>query len=115
MAVNGITKGVEWQDLEMVKSPRILEFAKKISYQAYPEFGQKQISVAEIVARNHIFREEKPFAEVTKLTEADLIDKYRHNASGILSRQKIDNSIDTILNLGKVKNIRDLITQIVTG
>jgi 2-methylcitrate dehydratase PrpD len=115
MAVNGVPRGVEWQDMETARSPRIFEFAKKVSFKAYPEFGKKQMSAAEIVERNRTFREEKPFAEVTKLTEKDLIDKYKHNASGILSHQKIDNSIDTILNLEKVKNIRDMVTQIVTG
>lgn len=112
MAVNGIPKGVEWQDLELAKSPRIFEFAKKVNYRAYPEFGKKQMSCAEIVARNQTYREEKPFANVTKLTEKELVDKYKHNASGILSRQEIDSSIDTILNLEKVSNVRDFVKNV---
>jgi len=114
MAVNGVPKGVEWQDLELAKSPRIFEFAKKVNYKAYPEFGKKQMSCAEIVTRNQTFREEKSFADVTKLTEKDLVDKYKHNASEILSDQKIDNSIDIILNLEKVNNVHDLVKQITT-
>ncbi|MFP3975034.1 MAG: MmgE/PrpD family protein [Dehalococcoidia bacterium] len=114
MAVNGVTKGVEWQDLETARSPLILAFAEKVSCQSYPEYGQKQMSIVEVVARNHVFREEKPFSELTKLTEKDVIEKYRHNASGILSHDKIEDSINTILELEKVNNIRNLVSQ-VTG
>jgi 2-methylcitrate dehydratase PrpD len=109
MAANGIPKGVEWQDMETARSPKIFNFAKKVSYQGATDFGKNQISRVEVIARDKVFREEKPFADVTRLTEKDLIEKYRHNASRILTQNQIDNSIDIILDLEKVSDISSLI------
>jgi 2-methylcitrate dehydratase PrpD len=109
MAANGISKGVEWQDMYTARSSKIFNFARKVSYQGAADFGKNRISRVEVTAGNKVFREEKPFADVTKLTEQDLIAKYEHNASRILTRDQIDNSINIILDLDKVRDISVLI------
>jgi 2-methylcitrate dehydratase PrpD len=109
MAAHGIPKGVEWQDMETARSPKIYNFAKKVTYQGAVDFGKNQISRVEVVARNKVFKQEKPFTDVTKLTEKDLITKYKHNASKILTQNQIDNSINMILDMDKVKNVSTLL------
>jgi 2-methylcitrate dehydratase PrpD len=105
MAAHGIPKGVEWQDMETAKSPKIFDFAKKIAYQGAADFGKNQISRVEVAARNKIFKEEKPFADITRLNEKDLIEKYKHNAGRILTQNQIDSSINMIMDLDRVNDI----------
>jgi 2-methylcitrate dehydratase PrpD len=112
MAANGVTKGVEWQDLETARSPRIQEFSRKVSFGAYPEYGQTQICKVEVVARNQTFKDEKPYAELHKLTDEELLEKFRHNASRILTQNKIDKALDILQNLEKVQDISELVSQI---
>jgi 2-methylcitrate dehydratase PrpD len=109
MAANGIPRGVEWQDMEIARSSKITNFARKVTYMGAKDFGKKQISRAEVAARNNLYIEEKPFADVTKPTEKDLLEKYRHNASRILTEAQIDNSINMIMEIDKVKDISALI------
>ena len=112
MAANGVPKGVEWQDLEIARSPRIAEFAEKVTYHGYPDYGLKQMCRVEVVARGREFKQEKPYSQLTRLTDGDVVEKYRHNASRILTQNKIDSSINIILDLEKVDNISDLVLHI---
>ena len=112
MAANRVTKGVEWQDLETAKSPAIMNFSKKVSYGSYPEYGKTQISKVEVKAKGRVFREEKPAADLHVLTTEELIQKYQHNASRILTQDKIENSIKLIMSLEKLENISELISEI---
>jgi 2-methylcitrate dehydratase PrpD len=42
------------------------------------------------------------------MSESDLIEKFRHNAEGVLSRNRADQVIDLLLNLERVGNIRQV-------
>ena len=112
MAANDIPKGVDWQNLEIARSPRIQDFARKVNYRANPEFGTKMISMVEVTARGTTFKEEKRFIDVHELTQAELIAKFKHNAYSILTEQKIENAIHCLLELEEVKDISDLMSQI---
>jgi 2-methylcitrate dehydratase PrpD len=112
MAANGIPKGADWQNLEIARSPRIQDFARKVSYQAHPEFGTKMSSMVEVSARGTILREEKRFIDVHDLTDVELIEKFKHNAFRILTAQKIENAIHCILELENVKDISELMSQV---
>jgi 2-methylcitrate dehydratase PrpD len=112
MAAAGVPRGVEWQDLDTARSPEIQGFAEKVSFQGHPEFGKSQMSIVEVTARGQTFREQKPSAELHKLTPEELIEKYRHNASRVLTQEKINSSINSIMELEKLKNVTELISQI---
>ena len=112
MAAHDIPKGVDWQDLELARSPKIHGFADKVTYQAHPEFGTKMTSMVEVNARGTTFREEKKFIDVHQPTSEELIAKFRHNAARILTEPQINNAVDTILGLEQVDNISELMKQI---
>jgi 2-methylcitrate dehydratase PrpD len=112
MAANGIPKGTDWQDLELARSPKISEFALKVSYTAHPDFRQKQASLVEVSARGKTFREERPFNSLHEMTPDELVDKYKHNASKILTRDQIQDSVKSFLGLENVKKISSLMSQI---
>ena len=112
MAAHGIPKGADWQDMEMARSPGIDEFSKKVAYTVNPEFGQKQVSLVEVVARGRTFKGEAPFSALHELTGEELVEKYRHNASKILTQDKIEGSVKALLELENVKNISELISQV---
>lgn len=108
MAANGVPKGADWQDLEIVRSPWIQEFARKVNYQAHPEFGKKMISAVEVRARGKTFKEEKKFTDVHELTVEELIAKFKHNASKILTRDKIEKAVTAFFELEKIRNTSEL-------
>ena len=71
--------------------------------------------IAEITARKQGFMAEKPFSQWSKLTEEDSIKKYKHNVSMILPDNKIGASVNTILELNKLKDIKIIASQITIG
>jgi 2-methylcitrate dehydratase PrpD len=112
MAVNNIPKGVEWQDLDLARSPAISGFSEKVSFGGYPEYGKTLVSKVEVLAREQIFREEKPASNLHRLSKEELLDKYRHNSSSILTVEKTEESIKLILELENVEDISRLIEAI---
>jgi 2-methylcitrate dehydratase PrpD len=112
MAVHKVPKGVDWQDLETSSQPEIQKLVKKIEYHSYPEYVQKQLSIVEVNARGKVFREEKKFTELHELTEEELFAKYRHNAVGILTQDKIEKSIEVLMKLDEIKHIKELTANI---
>jgi 2-methylcitrate dehydratase PrpD len=114
MAAHRIPVGVEWQDMEKVKSPEIQSLAGKISYGSYPDFMARQMSIVEVKARGKVFREEKKFVDLHEMTADDLLKKFRHNASRILSEKKAEQAAEAMLALEKLKNTNEM-TALITG
>jgi 2-methylcitrate dehydratase PrpD len=112
MAANGIPRGVEWQDMETARTPRIRELAERISYTGHPEFREKQRVRVEIAARGSVYKEERDFNSLHDMTEEELVNKYRHNASRILTEQQVEESIKYFLHLENLPKVSLLATQI---
>ena len=118
--VHGLKSGVEWQDLENIQNPNIQSFMKKITIEGDPKAGEHKkadsrswYARVELSARGNTYVEETLYSKGTnmdgyRLTDQDLIDKYRHNASRILSKEKIEKSIELIMNLEKLDDISEL-------
>jgi 2-methylcitrate dehydratase PrpD len=128
VAAHKIKAGVEWQDMETMRNPQILEFMKKVSCQGQIEAKQKAtnnpfsiLSIphkVEVVTTNgKTFIEERIQAKGTshtkfQMTEEELIEKFEHNASRILTRRKVQNATKNILELENIGNISELIEQV---
>ena len=73
--------------------------------------------MAEVVTKGKTFREERirakgnPFPDM-QLTDQELTEKFRHNATRILAENNIKNALDTLLNLEELKNIAELMEQL---
>jgi 2-methylcitrate dehydratase PrpD len=118
VAAHDVAAGAEWQDMDMLQTPKIQELAKKVNYQAHPEFGQRQIVRVEVTAGGKMFEEEKTYSQDNgpwgdlRLTEKDIIDKFRHNASRILTRDKTDRAVNIIMELDKVESVPEIMDEV---
>ncbi len=123
VAAHRVRLGIEWQDWETMRDPKILEFMKKVSYHRHPEYVKlhlknpsSTIGLVEVVAKGKTFREEKysltfPTADAI-FTDEDLVEKFRHNASRVLTQPKIEEVVKAILKLEKIGNIAELMKQV---
>lgn len=125
-AAHRIRVGADWQDLDMMRNTKLLEFMKKVSYQSHPGIfeGRRKdfrslLSMVEVVAKGKTFREERVYPKGTAFTDAEmtdeeLVEKFRHNACSVLTQDKIDTAVKTLLQLERVENITELMKH-VTG
>lgn len=123
VAAHRVKVGMEWQDWATMKDPKILEFMKKVSCQGHPEYGKlhskdpsSTIGLVEVVAKGKIFREEKfsrafPTTDVI-ITDDYLVEKFSQNASRVLTQNKIEKVVKSILELETIENISELMKQV---
>lgn len=112
MAAQGLPVGIEWQDMEMARTPRVAELAKNISYTGHPEFREKQNVKVEVAARGQVFVEERPFNSLHEMTEAELVQKYKHNARRVLTEQQVEESTKIFSSLENLAKVSLLAAQI---
>jgi 2-methylcitrate dehydratase PrpD len=118
--------GAEWQEPANYKNPKILDFMKKISVEAHPDYGKaltedprSPLSKVEVITRGgQKYVEEKnwkkgnPWPDQARMTDQELREKFRNNVSRILSPDKIDKAVEHLFNLEKLASITELITQL---
>lgn len=120
-AAHRVTPGVEWQDIDTMKAPKILEFMKKVKLTG-PESSTSMegMQKVEVEANGKKFTEERTVARGgpvsstgnVQLSDDELEKKFRHNAVRILSEGQINRAVNAIWNLDKVKNVKELISEI---
>ncbi len=118
--VFGIKPGVDWQDMNVINDPKIQAFMKKINILGDPRAGAEKAkdprswyAKVEIVARNNTYTSETLYSKGTnmegyRLSDDTLIEKFKHNATKILTQNKIEKAIECIWNLEKVDDISEL-------
>ncbi len=117
--------GPSWQSNEALINPRILSFMDKVTMGTYPKYGEllledprSPITRVDVVARGKTFTEERrwikgnPYPESARMTDKDLIEKFKNNASGVLPHEKQDRAVEAIMEIEKLDNIGELIKQI---
>lgn len=118
MAVHGVPLGKEWQDPKVVFSESVLRVMSKVELKPHPDWGsavtrdpRARPSRVEVHARGEVFVGERNYPKgspspepQTRATDAELIDKFRHNAEGVLSAAARDKAVDQIMNLEAVKD-----------
>jgi 2-methylcitrate dehydratase PrpD len=119
VAAHRVRIGVEWQDLDMIRNPKILEYGKKITCLPIPNFGKPgadgkpQVSSrVEVTARGQTFTQSSGMprggAHGTLLKDEDLVAKFRHNAERILTQDKIEAALHGLLNLETCTSINNI-------
>ncbi len=120
-AAHRVKAGVEWQDIDTMRDPKILGFMKKVSVTGPEAFtshvGTQRI---EVEAKGKTFAVERNLARGglissagnEQLTDEELEKKFRHNAARILSEAQINRAVDTLWNLERVKDVKELIKEI---
>jgi 2-methylcitrate dehydratase PrpD len=120
LAVNafGIRVGVEWQDMDTLKSPEIQAFSQKVEVLVHPESDTKpQLTSLEVKARGQLYRGDRTLPKGVAeggqpMTDKDLENKFRHNAQRVLTLNQIEKSVELLLNLEKVGQVSELMVQV---
>ena len=116
LAAYRVPVGVEWQDLNRVRDPKILEFAEKVTSHGNPEtIDNPQLNIIEVSARGQTFTARRLYTGVRgvavpglEMTDAELVDKFRNNSSRILTEGKIESAIAAFNGLENIENISEL-------
>lgn len=111
MAAYGEKTGVDWQDWNKLTDPKIREFAKKVNLKGDPNYGEKQLSKVEVIARGQTFKTELA-GYTAKLTDLQLVEKFRHNASRNLTQDKIKKAVESFSELENSPRVSQLISAI---
>jgi 2-methylcitrate dehydratase PrpD len=114
---------IDWQEVHIMKNPRILEFMKKVNFDSHPDFGkawlknhQHNLSSIEVVAKGQTFKREKLWArgdyflEEARMKDDDLEEKFRANASRTLRPENTDKAVRAVFGLEKMHHISELLT-----
>ena len=122
--VHGIKSGVDWQDLNTIHDPKIQEFMKKVSILGDPRAGIEKskdprswYAKVDIIVNGNTYTKETLYSKGTnmdgyRLSDEVLIDKFRYNASRILTQSKVEKAIQCIMDLENVEDITELISYI---
>jgi len=119
-----------WQNPNTMRDPNILKFMDKIATVVNPDYGKAlakawqehnipEVGAAypeavEVVANGRVFRKERMFPkgralpEYLKLTDAQLVDKFKSNASWSLSEGRADELADAILSLEQAEDVSEI-------
>jgi 2-methylcitrate dehydratase PrpD len=111
LAAYGYQTGIEWQDWDIATQPKIAEFAKKVSFKGHPDYAQSPITSVEVTAKGQTYKEQM-VGRLPKLTDDQIVQKYRHNASRALTLDKIEKSVKAFSDLENVSKASDLMSQI---
>ena len=124
VAAHRIKIGSDWQDWNTIRNPKIHEFMKKVSMHVDPasmEAKRKDprswLARVEVVAKGKTYVEKRMYAKGTsftdlKATDEDLVEKFRDNASTLLTQNKIDKAVQCLLELEKLDDITALVNHI---
>ena len=123
-----VRRGVEWVDPDTMQSPAILDFMDKVTFYADPDFAKKaemariedprvRPARVEVTAGGKVFTGEIKFRRgdtFTDLswTQEDAVGKFRHNAERILTGGKIERATKVLLNLEKISQVSQLVSEI---
>ncbi|PWJ02450.1 MmgE/PrpD family protein [Streptomyces sp. NWU49] len=115
-----ITPGRGWQDPDLVFGSSVRTLMDKVTYEPHPDYvtalesnPAARPTRVEVTARGTTHTAERSFPKgspspdpATYATTDDLVDKFRHNASGVLSEADTDHAVETLLNLETAADVR---------
>jgi 2-methylcitrate dehydratase PrpD len=126
--VYGITPGPEWAREEVLTDPKIVEMTKKITHGVHPGAVRKAATwkghsgkllselptSVEVVARQGRFAAESndipgdTWNPRAKLSDGEIVIKFRNNACQVLTEARINSVIETVSKLDKIEDIGEL-------
>ncbi|MBI2953143.1 MAG: MmgE/PrpD family protein [Chloroflexi bacterium] len=106
----------EWQDPERLTDPNILQFMDKVFAEAHPDYlkvsreePESNMTSVEVVAKGKVFKGEGKHARGFDLTDEDLVQKFRTNATKVLPQAKVEKAISIFFELEKVESVTELV------
>lgn len=118
VAAHGLELGPEWQDPSTRKSPAVRGFMDKITFASHPDYGRAaledhnaRMAKVEVQARGRTYTIERSQTrgaatpESARISDRELEEKFRHNTSGRLPRDRVDKAAKFIWELEELKDI----------
>jgi 2-methylcitrate dehydratase PrpD len=125
MAAHGIPIGVEWQEPEAMKSPRVHAFMQRVTCEVHPEYTRRPLidklmilGRIEVTVRGETHVAEAAFARGTprpgfELSDRELRDKFVHNGSRLLVEAQLAEAADSVMALDQLDRVSQLMQRIV--
>jgi 2-methylcitrate dehydratase PrpD len=120
LMANGIDLGA-WQHPETYNDKKILKFMRRVTFSPHPHYDQivredpkARPNRVEVKVGEKTYVSEKmgprgaSLREETRITDEELLDKFRQNAGPVLSAAKMNRAAEMILALENVENISEL-------
>ena len=120
VAAHRIKVGADWQEHDTIRDPKVRAFMKKVVMHVDPQLVEMKKknprtwpARVEVKAKGKTHTEEALYMRGTNFTERrvtddELMEKFRHNASRQLIPSRIDRAIDRIWNLDKAGEVSEL-------
>jgi 2-methylcitrate dehydratase PrpD len=124
LAAFGYAPGPAWQDKKTMSDPHVLDFMKKVTFEVAPEYGEYRAKDPHTwYSRVEADVKGKTLVDTTiyprganvdgyRLTDYDMKERFRTCAAVILPDQKIEKAIDLIMNIEKLDNLDELMSNI---
>ena len=110
-AAHGIPAS-HWHDPDVMKSPKILGFMRKVGRNETSQSSQQEETGAEVITDGKSFKEigdcKDGVCIIRRITEEELIRKFDENNSGLLSSDKRDKLVQAVLNLDELEDAAEL-------
>ena len=111
LVANRVKAGPLWQTDGILNDKRVREFMNKVKVLTSLDreaIGQPQVKVVALKDNEQKTYSQSGLSANMEMSEKDLIDKFRRNASGLIEEKNVDEAIDLLLGLEDVKNISSL-------
>lgn len=119
LAAQRVPAGKAWQDPELVFSPSVLELMSKVTFEVHPDYvklltshGASRPGRVEVKARGQTFVREQRFPKGSKssepdsyMSDAELVAKFRDNASGVLPLRIVDQTVERVMGIENVEDV----------
>jgi len=130
LIIHRIPPGPKWLDESLLFDKSILEVAKRVHFISNPEIInsmkdsyplpiRKVPTKARIICKSGTFMAEDVFAKGDgfapshRLSDEEVIYKFKNNAEGILKRSQMDEIVEKVFNIEKVERMR-MLTQLLS-
>lgn len=122
--VLGIKPGIHWQDMSIINNEEVQNYMRRINIYGDPKAGEEKkkdpaswYAKVTIIAQGKTYSSETLYSKGTniegyRLTDKELEEKFKHNASRVITQQKVKDAIDFIMNLEQFDDVSELFRHI---
>lgn len=128
LAAQRVRPGKAWQDPALVHSDAVMSLMERVTHHPHPDYisllqdhPASRPARVEVIARGRSFKGESRYPKGSPspepgsyMTDAELFEKFRGNADGILPLARADEAIDRIMTLEKAAGMAQVMSLFAT-
>ena len=122
VAAHRVKPGKAWMDESLVFGESVMSLMDRVSHEVHPNYvklieghAASRPAIIEIRARGQMFRGERRYPRGSKAPEpgialsvAEIVEKFRHNADGVIPPRNVDRCIEAVMALERLADVRHL-------